>query len=397
MNAGSVILSLVKASPDDFLAGLKSLSNQERVEVDRKMRQLEDKHQSEFSQDSGRREQSRRGFLSTLGLGAAGIGAAIGAKLLPGGKVIGEQAPKAAPPAAAAPDPRQVLRRQSFSNPVREDDLPGLANFYHSKEVGRGSWVKDEERNVLPLAGHITRRLAPTRISEKNKYPRVYETHGGVFDDRGEVITPSRMLYHRLQDKDLTRDQMAEALRFTRMSLEDVRQARIELEEDTYPVRDSHLLHSGDIDTGEFLDEETLEKVRNDEYPRDYHGLTEPEREAVERVDKDAARAMEKYGGGGYSNHDDYEKLETREKLLDQEFKSLEGIRGRVKAAIKHRLDSEQKFGGTGDIPTRDHGGDALDHEEHLLMNDVPLSEEELTNLKTSRESFFEKYGVTDE
>ena len=33
------------------------------------MRQLEDKHQDEFSKDAGRREQSRRGFLSTLGLG----------------------------------------------------------------------------------------------------------------------------------------------------------------------------------------------------------------------------------------------------------------------------------------------------------------------------------------
>ena len=97
MNAGSVILSLVKASPDDFLAGLKSLSNQERVEVDRKMRQLEDKHQDEFSKDSGRREQSRRGFLSTLGLGAAGVGAAVASKLLPGSKVVGDQAPKAAP------------------------------------------------------------------------------------------------------------------------------------------------------------------------------------------------------------------------------------------------------------------------------------------------------------
>ena len=51
MNPGTVILNLAKASPDDFLAGLKSLSNQERVEVDRKMRQLEDKHQDEFSKD----------------------------------------------------------------------------------------------------------------------------------------------------------------------------------------------------------------------------------------------------------------------------------------------------------------------------------------------------------
>ena len=97
MTPGAVLLNLAKASPDDFLAGLKSLSNQERVEVDRKMRQLEDKHQDEFSKDSGRREQSRRGFLSTLGLGAAGVGAAVAAKLLPGGKVVGDRAPKEAP------------------------------------------------------------------------------------------------------------------------------------------------------------------------------------------------------------------------------------------------------------------------------------------------------------
>ena len=133
MNPGTLILQMAKASPDDFLAGLKSLSNQERVEVDRKMRQLEDKHQDEFSKDAGRREQSRRGFLSTLGLGAAGVGAAVASKLLPGGKVIGEAPPTAKPAVkqvapevtdrakklAAAFDTLNA-KRQEFSNPLRE-------------------------------------------------------------------------------------------------------------------------------------------------------------------------------------------------------------------------------------------------------------------------------------
>ena len=146
MNPGTVILNLAKASPDDFLAGLKSLSNQERVEVDRKMRQLEDKHQDEFSKDSGRREQTRRGFLSTLGLGAAGIGAAVASKLLPSGKVVGDQAPKA--PAPVKPPPSEsdavvanlTAKQGEFANPIRrmvaqegeyhDDDLPYVVESF---------------------------------------------------------------------------------------------------------------------------------------------------------------------------------------------------------------------------------------------------------------------------
>ena len=126
MTPGTVILNLAKASPDDFLAGLKSLSNQERVEVDRKMRQLEDKHQDEFSKDSGRREQTRRGFLSTLGLGAAGIGAAVASKLLPGGKVVGKPADDVPLAAVAKPEPSQAdsavakltAKQEEFVNPM---------------------------------------------------------------------------------------------------------------------------------------------------------------------------------------------------------------------------------------------------------------------------------------
>ena len=130
MNPGTVILNLVKASPDDFLAGLKSLSNQERVEVDRKMRQLEDKHQDEFSKDSGRREQTRRGFLSTLGLGAAGVGAAVASKLLPGGKTIGDQAP----PASAAPAPVPGLPKQtSFKHPLRLSNDTAIREGLHTQ------------------------------------------------------------------------------------------------------------------------------------------------------------------------------------------------------------------------------------------------------------------------
>ena len=124
MSPGSCILSLVKASPSGFLDVLRRLSQKDRADVDRKMRQLEDRLQDQFAKDSGVREQGRRDFLGALGLGAAGIGTAIGGKLLPGGKVIGD-AP--APPAAgakageAAPAAVKPKRQERFTNPFWAD------------------------------------------------------------------------------------------------------------------------------------------------------------------------------------------------------------------------------------------------------------------------------------
>ena len=242
MNPGTVILNLAKATPDDFLAGLKSLSNQERVEVDRKMRQLEDKHQDEFSKDSGKREQTRRGFLSTLGLGAAGVGAAVAAKLLPGGKVIGDQAPKT-PPAAglsaadaaeleelramrkelqAAKQPavaegKEVVDKEELARlrnidhslarekedmgklgklvePKSKFGSPEMSAFYDNPTLGDLSEVADKLQEVMD----ITRREAPELGDEIDEAP---------FETGSNVITRLRDLNSK---NEYTRDDMGD-------------------------------------------------------------------------------------------------------------------------------------------------------------------------------------------
>ena len=170
MTPGDHILLLAKASPDDFLAGLKSLSNQERVEVDRKMRQLEDKHQDEFSKDSGRREQTRRGFLSTLGLGAAGVGAAVASKLLPGGKVVGDKASDA----VAAREELANLRKVHKTPQPADDEFPLQQEFRHPFLVlqeEKNTW-KYKQRGSLSIQGdspgHYLREFEGLRADARN-------------------------------------------------------------------------------------------------------------------------------------------------------------------------------------------------------------------------------------
>ena len=123
MEPGTVILNLAKATPDDFLAGLKSLSNQERVEVDRKMRQLEDKHQDEFSKDSGREGTDQARFPEYPGLGSRRCRCCCGLQAASWGKTIGDGAKGAPASGLSDEDAAELARFRAAAKAPKTDEL----------------------------------------------------------------------------------------------------------------------------------------------------------------------------------------------------------------------------------------------------------------------------------
>ena len=161
-----------------------------------------------FPRTAGRREQSRRGFLSTLGLGAAGVGAAVASKLLPGGKVIGDPAPKAAPAPARAPG---LAKQQVFKHPLAQERK---TDDYYRNEGAILQYMplldahnKHQELMNLPMEGMTRPQMArAVQLAQELKaHPAIRDVlavedvvdtaknEAGAFGDLGDWLSPKAL------------------------------------------------------------------------------------------------------------------------------------------------------------------------------------------------------------